>query len=371
MLLELAAESDQNALERETVQSSPPLRRLYAEISAELPAADCARNLPTAGTAAADGDTASMLRVLALRGDHSTALSLIDAEWQHALQTATYGRGVDPRGGRPRRPADSTGGDRGGANTDRGPGATADAQDAVRDLRSLQLKSARSLRSIGCHALCAAALCADALPTAATGDEGQTGLADGGGNARSGAVGEQGRRTAGQAAGGEGGGDGDDLSSRWQRAGLGAGGGVEAQIRELKAECAWRLATWDVGSAAADGWSAQLAADLDEPPAWSEGGVAGTAHGEWQRGFHERLHAAIAAMAGGHSPLAQAQLQACLIEQVSRHEMWDPQPPLPLKPPFRHSPAPPHPHTSRLAPPSFTDTPCHALSRPSPSNDTH
>ena len=240
MLLEISAEVFDTELVPQVILSSPSLCRQYAEVSAALPAPDCARNVATAGSTAAGGDVASTLRVLTLRGDHASALSLIDSVQQQLM--------------------------RAGGTSAQLAGDLAPHRHDIGSVAALRLKGARTLRSIGCTALCATVL---RHSPEARSDEELAGV------------------------------------SEWQALG---GGVVGAEVRELQAECAWRLGKWGGAAPHMSDWgatAASAAAGLERSEASSAG-------------LHELLHASLTAMQQGRPRVAEAALRRAAIDQVRR-----------------------------------------------------
>jgi hypothetical protein len=305
MLLEFAAEAE-GELVPATILGRPPLCRQYAVVSADLPAPDCARNVPSGGSLSAGGalsgggDGAGTLRVLALRGDHVSALGLLDAAQQqahldalaaaHAANAAAHAHAHAP------------------SSQSQWPAAESDRRTARRasSMPSLVLRSARALHTLGCHALCAATLRAAAVDGLIGGD---------GKGAASGTLDESSMQAdasvrTGSGAGGAGG------PAGW----VVRDGAVEGELRELRAECAWRLSAWD------GAWDASAAGGNDGEAEWSLGALAPRSAGEGVVGgggvvgvgFHERLRSAMYMMHLGQAAAAHVQLQACLLETARR-----------------------------------------------------
>ena len=294
MLLEMAAEVDCELVPTRLL-ASPRLCRQYAEVSAELPAPDCARNVPSGGSLppgsslVGGGDGAGTLRVLVLRGDHLGVLSLLDAAQQQArLDDFSAANDAAAAANAAAAAAAAAGVRQPQSQAHADSAATATSAVGGASLPPLILRSARALRSIGCHALCAASLRAAAL----------------GGGGGGGAHGAAGAVPAGWDSA-----RGDDGAG-----GAMGGGTVEAELRELRAECAWRLGAWESTTAASSD------ADVDwSTSAVAGGGVLGDGSGmDGGGGFHERLRLALHSMQVGHAAAASAQLHACMLEQARK-----------------------------------------------------
>jgi ataxia telangiectasia mutated family protein len=318
MLLEFAAEAE-GELVPATILGNPPFCRQYAVVCADLPAPDCARNVPSGGSLSAGGalsgggDGAGTLRVLALRGDHVSALGLLDAAQQQAHLDALAAAHAAARAHTNAPTSQSQ-----WPATESARHSARRAARCASSMPSLVLRSARALHTLGCHALCAATLRAAAVDGLFGGDG--KGAASGTRDASSLHVDSSAsfRAVAGSGGGGGGG------PAGW----VFQDGAVEGELRELRAECAWRLSAWDgawdahhdaSAAGGADGeaeWSlAALAPRSAGEGVVGDGGVVGVVVGV---GFHERLRSALHSMDLGQVAAAHVQLQACLLETARR-----------------------------------------------------